>query len=369
MKINFGDIKDEDFYSDFFTHIYLTGEIDSKKIENLINDVKKANSLKEPKPILIHITSLGGSLQDGIRLLTIYKISKLPIVTIIDNYCFSISTLLFLNSSYRIMTKNSFCLLHEYRLQGVINEERKGIFNFLDKLEATFKAIIVLYMKKSSFKKKELEDLLKRNILLDYKTCFKKKLVDRIIDVNYKHKKQHYSITKLLKLTTPNNFTISCDLSNQQIDNKLKQIDKTKPCVIYTTFTDCIKEKKLNDIIKIFINIFKSLNLIERIKSIPSYKIAIIDVPITIENLLPFLYTNKIYMYSHTYIICNYPLLSITSNGFTLQDNITNYDLLIGHIKSILKEKTKLKDIDNKFMIINASKAKKLGLCHEILHI
>lgn len=168
MSSFFKNLKDEDFYSnEKLTHIYLNGEIDATKINKLFDDVTKANNLKEKKPILIHISSIGGFVQDGIRLRTVFKSSKLPIATIIDNYCFSIATLLLIDSPYRIVTKNSFCLLHEYKITGYINDTRHEIINYITKLDAFFKSIKEMYLKKTNLKKKELEELLSHNLLID----------------------------------------------------------------------------------------------------------------------------------------------------------------------------------------------------------
>ena len=188
MANYFNKLKDNDFYSDKLTHIYLNGEITNTNIDKLIDDIRNANKDPKQKPILIHISSLGGSLQDGMRLMSIFNISKLPIATIIDNYSFSIATLLSINSSYRLMTKRSFCLLHEYRVQGYINNERQHIFNYMEKLDTYFKIIIDMYLKKTSFTRIELTELLKHNLILNYKTCLEKGIVDRIIDCNYNKK-------------------------------------------------------------------------------------------------------------------------------------------------------------------------------------
>ena len=105
----FKNLHDSDFYSDKIKHLYISGDIDSSKIDKLIEDIRNINIEPNPKPILIHISSMGGILQDGLKLLTIFKISNVPIATIVDNYCFSIATLLLINSPYRIMNKYSYC--------------------------------------------------------------------------------------------------------------------------------------------------------------------------------------------------------------------------------------------------------------------
>jgi len=419
--MDFSKFSDKDFFSDKFTHIYISGLINENKINNLINEVRNANKLENLKPILIHISSMGGILQDGIKLLSIFKISKLPIVTIIDNYCFSIATLLLINSSYRLMTKYSFCLLHEYRISGYINDGRQGIINYINKIDNYFKSIIELYLKNTKFTKEELNELLEHNLLLDYKYCLKKGIVDRIIDYEFKSisiskYNKNNQIINLLNDININNITISCKLTNKEIDSIINNININYNTIIYTNYSNCnsisYSNNNFNNINHIHNHnenkdkdedkdeddknkdkdkdkdedkdededdknkkemelIFNSFNLISKIKKINTYKYGIIDVPISIENLLPLLYTNKIIMYSHTYIICNL-LYSFHNYSLLLDDNIKNTNMIVKKIKEILKRKTKMSNedinkIDKKFLIIDSKKAKELGLCNIII--
>jgi len=378
ISINFfKNLHDSDFYSDKIKHLYISGDIDSSKIDKLIEDIRNINIEPNPKPILIHISSMGGILQDGLKLLTIFKISNVPIATIVDNYCFSIATLLLINSPYRIMNKYSYCLLHEYRITGYLNDGRQNIINYINKIDTYFKNIINLYLKKTLFKKEELHDLLEHNLLLDSTYCLKKGIIDRIIDYNsINNENININILKLLNSSTNiNNLLISCNMKNEEIDNNINKINTKYPTIIYTTFNNCtnIEDKNDDDNKQNMNMILNSFNLIPKIKRINSYKYGIIDVPISIENLLPILHCNKIIMYSHCYIICNL-LYSFYNYSILLDDNIKNTKLILKKIKEILKNKSKMtneyiNNIDKKFMIIDANKAKELGLCHQIINI
>jgi ATP-dependent protease ClpP protease subunit len=69
--------------------------VTDQSVTNLIEKIREANRprynkkkkvLLKPKPILIHISSMGGSITAGMRLLSVYALSKVPIATIVDNY-------------------------------------------------------------------------------------------------------------------------------------------------------------------------------------------------------------------------------------------------------------------------------------------
>jgi len=375
MSSFFKNLNDKDFYSNKLNHIYLEGEINTKNIDKLFNNIRKINKDENPKPILIHINSTGGNLEDALRLMSIFNITTIPIATIIDNYSFSAATLLSINSPYRVMTKNSFCLLHEYRINGYINNGRNEVINIINKFDSYFKSFINMYLKKTLFTKDELMELLQHNLILDFKYCIKKGIVDRIINYNFKNKnKKNNNITEIIKNNNTYNLYISCDMLNENLDNEINKINNDKICLIYSTFSNCFNKKKdfKYDIKNIFY-IFNSFNLITKIKTINTLKYSIIDIPISLENLLPLLYTDKIYMYSHTYIVCNF-LYTFDNYSLFLDDNIKNTLLIINKIKKILKEKTKMKlsdinMINKKFMILNPIECKKLGLCHEIITI
>jgi ATP-dependent protease ClpP protease subunit len=407
MSDFFSKLNDEDFFSDKLQHIYFNSKVTDENIDILIEEIREANKIitvndiiYKPKPILLHISSYGGNLIAGIRLLSIFQLSKVPIATIIDNYSCSAATFLSINSPYRIMNKYGFCLIHEYTLSGYINKKRQQLLNSLEQSDTYFNTIIEMYKKKTKLTQKELVEILQHNLILDYKTCLEKGIVDRVIEIipTKKNKKiltEKVDIKELLTKTDYNNLIISCK-------NNIKKIDKIvfnsnlQPVIVYPKHYQCdkIKNDDDDDDIKDDIqestnnknkqkspinddsnllqyNIFYTLNLIPRIQSIKTKCYGIIDGPISIDDLLPLLYCDKIYMFEYSYIVCNL-LYFYNSWSILLDDNVKNTNLLFNLIKNILKEKTKmsLTDINNinsKFVILNAEQAKKMGICHEII--
>jgi ATP-dependent protease ClpP protease subunit len=401
MTDYFNKLTDNDFFSDKLTHIYFNGKVEDKSVDKLVEDVREANKIKEennvkiqPKPILIHINSTGGSIYDGMRFLSIFKISSVPIATIIDNYSFSAATFLSIHSPYRVMTKNSFCLLHYYSYSGLIKFNREKLFSRINEFERYFSNIIDMYLEKTNFKKDELNELLQHDLYLNYKYCLEKRIVDRIIDFEIPSKKKLkiniYNIIKDDK--TININLLPCSNDNISLDTIIRKNNEntSNTYLIYPIHNVCdeenlkktykkLPEKNPEKIPEKISNeektgdIFHTLNLTNRIKAINGIKIAIIDVPISIDNILPLLYTNRIYMYNHSFIICNLLYFNHHINNILIEDTFKNYNTIFNQIKTILKQKTKMSlneisNINKKYIIINPKEAIKLGLCHEIIY-
>jgi len=385
----FEKLSDNDFFSNKLTHIYFNGKVEDKSVDKLIEDVRNANKTIDnvkPKPILIHINSKGGSVYDGMRFLSIFKISSVPIATIIDNYSFSSATFLSIHSPYRLMTKNSFCLLHYYSITGMNGFKREKIFSQVKEFENYFTNICEMYLKKTKFKKEELNELLQHDLYLNYKYCLEKGIVDRIIDFNHPStelKDDIYDIIKDEKTINLHLLPCSNDINNLDLIIRKNNENPSTTYIIYPIHNLCNDETSK----KLYIekkeipihneenqyDIFHTLNLTNRIKAISGNKIAVIDVPISIDNILPLLYTNKIYIYNHSFIICNLLYFKNPITNILMEDMFKNYKTIFHQIKTILKQKTKMSmkdigDINKKYIIINPKEAVKMGLCNEIIY-
>jgi hypothetical protein len=257
--------------------------------------------------------------------------------------------------------------------------------NSLKAIDKYFNVIIEMYLEKTKYSKEELMELLQHNIFLDYKTCLSKGIVDRVIDVNYSTPviKEKVNINSLLNSPQINHLSISCDFNLSNIDLSIITSNANpnkNPYLIYPNHEDCgeiEKEKNKSRINTTDVltdkNIFKTLNVIPRISNINTPKFGIIDTPISIDNLIPLLFTDRIYMYKHAFIICNLIYFYNMNNSILLDDNVKNTKLLMNAIKTILKKKTKMKlsdisNINRKFLIVDSKQAKEWGLCHEIIN-
>ena len=378
----FEKMSDSDFFTNKLTHIYFNKDVDDNSVNELIANIKEAHkdittsdgAVLKPKPILIHISSYGGSVSAGMRLLSIFASSTIPIATIIDNYSCSAATFLSINSHYRLINNYGFCLIHGYTISFTGKKKEKDFKNILKQYDLYFAKIIEMYHNKTNFDDDELKELLQHDLLLNPEFCLKKGIVDRIITIK-KQKKQINKNINIQEILNINNNTIyiSCNNSIKELDKILFE-DNLAPIILKAKQEICKNDKSDNksDNDTLITTFFETLNFIPRISNIKSPIYAIIDGPISIDDLLPMLYCDHIFMFDYAYIIGNI-LNFYDKSSLLLSDNIKNTELLFNIIDTILKENTKMTqtnidDIKNKFTIIDSKECKKLGLCNTIIN-
>jgi ATP-dependent protease ClpP protease subunit len=378
----FEKMSDSDFFSNKLTHIYFDKNVDDESVNELINNIKEANkdittssgAILKPKPILIHISSYGGSVTAGMRLLSVFATSSVPIATIIDNYSCSAATFLSINCHYRLINNYGFCLIHGYSVSFNGKRKESDFKNLLKQYDMFFAKIIEMYKNRTKFEDSELKELLQHDLLLDANFCLKKGIVDRIITIEKKSKKinKNINIREILNLNN-NTIYISCNNSIKELDKILFE-DNLAPIILKAKQEICKKDKNDNPDKDdtLLTTFFETLNFIPRILNIKSPIYAIIDGPISIDDLLPMLYCDHIFMFDYAYIIGNI-LNFYDKTSLLLSDNIKNTELLFNIIDNILKENTKMTqenidDIKNKFTLINSKDCKKLGLCNTIIN-
>lgn len=380
----FQNMSDSDFFSNKLNHIYFNKDVNDDSVNELIANIKEAHknittsdgAVLKPKPILIHISSYGGSLTAGMRLLSIFATSSIPIATIIDNYSCSAATFLSINSHYRLINNYGFCLIHGYTI-SINNNTKKKEREFKDlfkQYDMYFAKIIEMYLNRTKFKDDELKELLQHDLLLDAKFCFEKGIVDRIITMKKQTKQlnKNIDIREILNINN-NTIYISCNNSIKELDKILFE-ENLAPIILKAKQEICKEDKsgRKSDDDTLVTTFFETLNFIPRILHIKSPIYAIIDGPISIDDLLPMLYCDHIYMFDYAFIIGNI-LNFYDKTSLLLSDNIKNTELLFNIIDTILKENTKMTkqnidDIKNKFTIINSKDCKKMGLCNSIIN-
>jgi ATP-dependent Clp endopeptidase proteolytic subunit ClpP len=185
-----GDMYDNTSAVDSGRDIYFYAPVHSKSVLTLnkkIADVSKsiievAANLNIPVtslPIRLHINSGGGSLFDGFAAVDTIRTCPVPIHTIIEGGAASAATLMSVVGAKRAIHKHSFMLIHQLSsgMWGKFAEMQDQIKNS----EMLMETIKVIYQDHTKMKDKQLNDILKKDIWLDAKTCMKFGLVDEVI--------------------------------------------------------------------------------------------------------------------------------------------------------------------------------------------
>lgn len=171
-------------------HIWFNDEISNNSVSQLIRIINGRNFIfnqkkketfygrLEPKPIYLHINSLGGDLQEGMAAVDCIRNSKIPIYTIIEGSAASAATFLSVVGKKRFITENSVLLIHQLSAGswGKMNELEDDYENnkfFMEKIYS-------LYSKYTSITRKKLEKIMKRDIWWNAEKAIQYGFVDQI---------------------------------------------------------------------------------------------------------------------------------------------------------------------------------------------
>jgi ATP-dependent Clp endopeptidase proteolytic subunit ClpP len=142
--------------------------------------ISKANTLNYTPPnIDLHINSYGGSVFAGLAAVDYIKNCKVPVETTIDGCAASAATLMSIVGTHRKMQRNACMLIHQ--LSGHMWGKFQEMQDDMENSEMLMKKIISLYEEHTKIPKKEINNLLKRDIWWESDTCLKYGLVDEII--------------------------------------------------------------------------------------------------------------------------------------------------------------------------------------------
>jgi len=139
-----------------------------------------ANILEVPEiHVNLYINSYGGSVFAGFSSVDYIKNSKVPVNTIIDGCAASAATLMSVVGDKRFMREHSFMLIHQ--LSSGMWGKYEDMKDDLENCDLLMKTIKTIYDEHTKIPKRQLEEILKRDLWWDAKTCLKYGLVDEII--------------------------------------------------------------------------------------------------------------------------------------------------------------------------------------------
>ena len=174
-------------------HIWFYGPIDEESALELNREMQDMSmkmaptafsSMQEvasPAPIWLHINSPGGDVFSSFAMAdTIERIAQVvPVITIVEGCAASGATLVSMAGTKRLIRKNAFMLIHELStvMWGKHTDLKDGVANN----ETIMRNIKEYYIANSKIPKEKIEDILKKDIWWNAKTCLKYGLVDQII--------------------------------------------------------------------------------------------------------------------------------------------------------------------------------------------
>ena len=149
------------------------GELESKSLT-----LSKTLGILPPS-IKVFINSGGGSIVSGIASMDTILRCKVPVETYVDGFSASAATFLTVVGEKRYMSRNSYMLIHQlssnfWGTYANFDDEKKN-------LDLMMKTIKDIYKKYTKLPMKELDQMLKHDLMWDAKTCLSYGLIDEVI--------------------------------------------------------------------------------------------------------------------------------------------------------------------------------------------
>ena len=100
-------------------NLYINGEITSATFQHIYYFVTRYNEedigieVEKRQPIRLHISTVGGSVWDGLGICNILQNSTTPVIGICTSYAASMGFLIYISCHLRYATENAFFLNHE----------------------------------------------------------------------------------------------------------------------------------------------------------------------------------------------------------------------------------------------------------------
>ena len=167
------------FYTDISKDTILTLNKQIDIVTKQMKILQITYDLPAPPPIELYICSDGGDVFASMAAVDKIMNNAVPIHTFCEGVVASGATLISSAGAKRFITKNSCMLIHQVSsgLWGNYMQFKDEMKN----LELIMTLIKSVYLKKSKFKSKQLDELLKHDLFLSADECLKVGLVDEIL--------------------------------------------------------------------------------------------------------------------------------------------------------------------------------------------
>lgn len=168
--------------------IFLTTMITQVTVDEVVHSILQFNRedadipIKDRKPILLYLTSIGGEEDAGFEMIDVIRMSRTPVHVINLGYCYSMGFLIFLAGHMRFASENAKFLMHDgssfvYNSTGKAKD--KMLFN--DRVEEKIKTYV---LKSTKITEEEYDEKQRQEWYMFADEAKEKGVVDRIIGVD-----------------------------------------------------------------------------------------------------------------------------------------------------------------------------------------
>lgn len=340
----FSKMKDEDFYGPKVQHVFLYGTVTSEKLEKLSRDIVAANRegvptsadapATKPRPIVIHINSPGGYINEGLAMRALLGRSKVPICALVEGMSASAATFVSIFAPYRVICKEAVVLIHQY--SAVVWGQKEMMESQMHEINVVYKSIVDDYVQHTKLKESDLKELVKHDLFMDAKWALKNGVTDRIIDPVHKGHKPEHSFIKTIQSNSVNNMVMKPDVENYGLDTaaNISQMVSGAPQL------QTVVIRPTNGSVY---DTFDAVAIANHVKSIPTTTYMLLDGSfMDLVSIIPLMYCSHRVMYTHSTL--NLSGTMFFTGAHIFDDIIHNTKLNFEIIRGILKTTTKLPD-------------------------
>lgn len=130
--------------------LFITDEICFDTTSDIIKNILQYNredrgkTNDERKPIVLYISSPGGSVEAGMQLIDVIRESKTPVYIVNTGICYSMAFLIFLCGDKRFSMKSSTFLMHDGSLSTFDSAKKaQDLMRFNDRVESRIKEYVL----------------------------------------------------------------------------------------------------------------------------------------------------------------------------------------------------------------------------------
>lgn len=159
-------------------HVYLTGVINEESSRDIIKELRALGEIST-KPIIMHINSRGGYVQESLAIVDTMRTIKASVVTVITGIAASMAGIVSISGVERLMTKNAVWMAHNLALGSYDYLEK--IVDKVDYLKQLEKQLFGIFRDRTKLSERELTKSRHGELWLFPDEAKKKGIVDLVV--------------------------------------------------------------------------------------------------------------------------------------------------------------------------------------------